>query len=64
MIIVGMGIEGDNIYFRFYDPGREVSKAANATSPNNKLIINRQQGSIQGTYDNKTYTITEIIKTN
>ncbi|MDI3527022.1 MAG: hypothetical protein PWR03_1205, partial [Tenuifilum sp.] len=64
MVIVGMGMEGDKLYFRFYDPGRSVSNMFNATSPDNKLIINRQNSSIQGHYRNRTYTLTEIVKVN
>jgi TANFOR domain-containing protein len=64
MVIVGMGVEGENTYFRFYDPGRSLSNEGNATSPNNRLIVNYQQGSIQGDYNDGTYTITEIFKTN
>jgi hypothetical protein len=65
MVIVGYRKEKNgNEYFLFYDPGRTTERQSSATSPNNKLIINRQQGSIQGSYDDKTYTITEIIKTN
>lgn len=64
MIVVGTGIEGGNSYFRFYDPGRKTENQINAISPTNKLIINRQKGSIQGSYNDRTYTITEIIKNN
>ncbi len=62
MVVVGMGMEGDNLYFRFYDPG--TSKELSATSEDNKLVVNRQQGSIQGFYQNHTYPITEILKLN
>ena len=62
MVVVGMGMEGDNLYFRFYDPG--TSKELSATSEDNKLVVNRQQGSIQGSYQDYTYTITEILKLN
>ena len=65
MVVVGYVKEKNGTeYFLFYDPGRLMDDQADATSPNNKLIINLQQGSIQGYYDRKTYTITEIIKTN
>ena len=62
MVVVGMGMEGDNLYFRFYDPG--TSDELSATSEGNKLVVNRQQGSIQGFYQNHTYPITEILKLN
>ncbi|NJK96450.1 MAG: hypothetical protein HC905_17425 [Bacteroidales bacterium] len=64
MIVVGIGIEGDNEYFRFYDPGRSISNMSAATSSKNKLILNRQKGLFQGTYNDKNYTLTEILKTN
>ena len=64
MVVVGMGMEGDNLYFRFYDPGRGVSSRSYATSINNKLTISRKQGFIQGNYQNRTYTITEVVKVN
>jgi hypothetical protein len=51
-------------YFLFYDPGRSVAQEDEATSDDNKLIVNRQLSKIQGIYRRKTYTITEIIKTN
>jgi len=62
MVIVGMGMDGDNLYFRFYDPGRTLEYKSDATSPTNKFIVNWQQSSIQCTYNNYTYTITEIVK--
>ncbi|QKG81012.1 hypothetical protein [Tenuifilum thalassicum] len=64
MVVIGMGMNGDNLYFRFYDPGRRVINQSYATSPDNKLIINRQNSSIRGQYYDRTYTITEIIKVN
>ncbi|MDR0691805.1 MAG: C39 family peptidase, partial [Prevotellaceae bacterium] len=65
MVIIGYVKEKNGTeYFLFYDPGRLMDDQADATSPNNKFIINLQQGSIQGNYDDKIYTITEIIKTN
>jgi len=64
MVVVGMGMEGDNLYFRFYVLGRGVDYESSATSEDNKLVVNRQQGSIQGFYQNHTYTITEILKLN
>lgn len=63
MVIVGLGSEGDNEYFRFYDPGRSIQNETAATSPNNKFVLNRQKGFFQCSYNDKTYTITEIIKT-
>jgi len=62
MVVVGMGMEGGSLYFRFYDPG--TSDELSATSEGNKLVVNRQQGSIQAWYLGKTYTITEIVKLN
>jgi len=64
MVVVGMGMEGGSLYFRFYDPGRGVDYESSATSEGNKLVVNRQQGSIQGSYQDYTYTITEILKLN
>jgi hypothetical protein len=64
MVVVGMGMEGDNLYFRFYDPGRSLIYESSATSTSNKLIINRQQSSIQVQYRDRTYTLTEIVKVN
>jgi len=64
MVVVGMGMEGDNLYFRFYDPGRGLSNESAATSISNKLIINRHNSSIQGQYQGRTYTLTEIVVVN
>ena len=64
MVVVGMGMEGGSLYFRFYDLGRGVDYESSATSEGNKLVVNRQQESIQGFYQNHTYTITEILKLN
>ncbi|MEP2667736.1 MAG: fibronectin type III domain-containing protein [Cyclobacteriaceae bacterium] len=64
MVVVGYGMEGQDIYFRFYDPGRSIAYQADATSPNNKLIFKSNTGFIQGSYFNKTYTLTEVSKTN
>jgi hypothetical protein len=64
MIIVGIGKINDTYYFRFYDPGRSDDNANSATSVNNKLIINKETGSIQANYNNRTYTLSEIILTN
>lgn len=64
MVVVGMGMEGGSLYFRFYDLGRGVDYESSATSEGNKLVVNRQQGSIQGSYQDYTYTITEILKLN
>jgi hypothetical protein len=62
MVIIGMGMEGENEYFRFYDPGRQVVNQTEATSPSNRLIINHQQGNVQGNYNGRQYTLTEVIK--
>jgi len=64
MVVVGHGREGQDTYFRFYDPGRSIAHQADATSSNNKLIFNSNTGFVQGTYFNKTYTLTEVSKTN
>jgi len=64
MVVVGMGMEGDNLYFRFYDPGRGVDYESSATSEDNKLVVNRQQGSIQGFCRDYIHTITEIVMLN
>lgn len=64
MVVVGMGMDGDKLYFRFYDPGRSLSNESSAKSTSNKLIINREQSSIQGQYQGRTYTLTEIVKVN
>ena len=49
-------------FFLFYDPATD--DYSSGTSPDNKLFIYRQQNYIQGLHSGKTYTITEIIKTN
>jgi hypothetical protein len=62
MLIVGFGADNLNEYFRFYDAGRQIAQETGATSPNNRLYINHETGSIQGNYNNRTYTLTETVK--
>jgi hypothetical protein len=64
MVIVGYKKEANGQEsFRYYDPGR--TNEIDGTSVNNKLIINRQNNRISGTYKNtQTCTLTEVIKTN
>jgi hypothetical protein len=64
MIVVGYEKKGGVIKFWFYDPGRDVSKESEATSINNVLLVNKEKGCLQGTYQNITYTLTEVVKTN
>ncbi|MEQ8683837.1 MAG: hypothetical protein RIE86_01030, partial [Imperialibacter sp.] len=63
MIIVGIGTLDDKLYFRFYDPGRSLANAANATSPENILVVDKESGKVEGNYYNRTYSLTEIVKT-
>ena len=62
MIVVGIGMEDGEKYIRFFDPGRSVACSAQATSISNKLKYNSIMNCFSGDYNNKTYTLTEIIK--
>jgi hypothetical protein len=53
--------EAGEEYFLFYEPTAKLR--TKGTSSGNKLIINRQQGNIQGYFGTRLYTITEILKT-
>ncbi|HYG04101.1 MAG TPA: C39 family peptidase, partial [Chryseosolibacter sp.] len=63
MVVVGMTAKGESVSFRFYDPGRSMDYIDQATSINNLLKYDADKGYIQGQYFNKTYTISEIVKT-
>jgi hypothetical protein len=60
MVIVGYKKDANGQEsFRYYDP------SVAGTSINNKLIVNRQNNKISGTYkSSETCTLTEVIKTN
>jgi hypothetical protein len=63
MVIVGMTQHNDGTSFRFYDPGRSEDNEASATSENNVLKVD-DNGCIVGDYNNKKYTISEVLNTN
>jgi hypothetical protein len=64
MVVVGYKKDANGQEsFRYYDPGRKTE--TDGASINNKLIVDKTQNSISGTYKNtETCTITEIVKTN
>ena len=64
MVVVGAGKVNGQKYFRFYDPGRGVNNEAAATSVNNKLYFSEVDGKIQGIYNDRIYSLTEVLKTN
>jgi len=63
MVVVGMTVKDESVSFRFYDPGRSMDNINDATSINNLLKYDEDKGYIQGQYFNKTYTLSEIVKT-
>ena len=62
MVVVGTGTNSEGgTYFRFYDPGNFQDIG---TAESNKLSYNPTNSSIQGVYNGRTYSITEVFKTN
>lgn len=65
MIIVGTGLDTQGkTQVRFYDPGVFPESEAIGTDPDNLLVFDSSTGAISGTYRGRTYSITEIFKTN
>jgi Ni,Fe-hydrogenase III component G len=62
MIVVGIGMENGVKYIRFFDPGRKVDNHNDATSVDNKLKYDSNNGCYSGIYRGEIYTLTEIIK--
>ncbi|MCK9562709.1 MAG: hypothetical protein M0R02_08320 [Bacteroidales bacterium] len=60
MVIVGKVYKDNKVYYRFYDPGK-ISESF-GKSKSNLLEIDLSRKMIYATYNNKTYTITEIRK--
>jgi hypothetical protein len=62
IVLVGRGY--DNIakkkYYRFIDVGRSEENRDEAVSENNKLFVIDKERVLRGTYNGKTYTLTEI----
>jgi hypothetical protein len=60
MVVIGKIYKNGKAYYRFYDPGR--TSETNGKAETNLLEIDKTKEMIHGTYNNKTYTITEIRK--
>lgn len=63
MVVVGWSRVDNSISFRFYDPGRSLTRQTEAISAKNLLLYNPENGEIKGNYNNELYTLTEIVKT-
>lgn len=63
MVVVGMTVKRGSVSFRFYDPGRGVANQSHATSVDNLLIFDEDNGYVRGSYNSETYTLSEIVKT-
>jgi hypothetical protein len=63
MVVVGMKRENNILSFRFYDPGRSQDNMSSATSESNYLTV-EPDGCVTGNYYNRTYTLSEVLKTN
>lgn len=62
MVVIGMTRDGNDVSFRFYDPGRSLANQESATSTSNLLKYNVEKGWIQGSYNDKIYTLSEVAK--
>lgn len=60
MVIVGKIHKDGKAYYRFYDPGR--TSETNGKAKTNLLEIDMTKEMIHGSYNNKTYTVTEVRK--
>lgn len=63
MVIVGRSKSGELEQFRFFDAGRSSNQQAEATSPYNVFHM-QSNGCATATYQGRSYTISEVLKTN